>query len=506
MKKKLISVLSIIFITFLFTACDAELNADADEYIGKNYKEVVASLNDAGFDNIKISKIEDLTSDSSMEDGYVESVSIGGEDDFKKGDSFPDDSKVKIKSHIIKKLAAPLGSKDAKGVDYNEIYKLFSEEGFVNVDVTEKYDLDPKKTEKKEESEITINDKSSFTKSEKFPFDAKVLITCHYPYRTYDATVKVDFSQNLIFSKYDVDFSVDGEKVGQHKHGESWEDKLNLKEGERTISFTSTENSSVQGKVKLVVDSKLEAKYKIFCHSDRIDVEEEYVDKDIELSEGQIKTNSSASSYVNKKYKEVINLLKEQGFDDINSQPSYNAWFESSRGDTISVTINGKSDFRRGDVFNKNDKVNIKYKMLVSEDPKNNVENKGDNNFEEDKNTAYITAKNNKDFAKLISSQNDKVSKAFYKKYKGEKIKFKGSIDYIDKYKDYDTRYTVLASAWDYSADSQKGPTFKFENVGVYELGKGIYTGANVTIKATVDGYNEDTGIIYLNSIEIKKR
>lgn len=502
MKKKLLPLFLIVILVLLFTACDAELNADADEYVGQNYKEVVADLNDAGFDDIKLTEIKDLTSDSSMDDGYVESVSIGGEDNFKKGDSFPDDSKVIIKYHIIKKIASPVGAKEVKNMDFNDIYNLFSEEGFENIDVTEKYDLNPDKSNDKSVNEITINDNSSFEKSDKFPFDAKVLITCHYPYRFFDATIKVNFLPNLVFSKYDVVFSVDGKKIGQHKHGESWKDELRLREGERTITFTNTEDSAVLGKMKLKIDNDLEAKYTISCHDDRIDVEEEYVDREIELKEGQIKTNCSASGYVNKKYKKVINSLKKQGFENIVAKPSYEAIFESSNDDTISVSINGKADFRRGDVFNKSDKIKIKYKRLVSDDPNN----KEEKSSREDKKTVYITAKNNKDFAKLISVEDDKISKSFCRKYQGKKIKFKGSIDYIDNYKDYDTRFNVLLSAWDYNAESQKGPTFKFENIGAFELDDGIGVGDNVIIKATINSFNGDTGIIYLNPIKVKKR
>ena len=97
----------------------------------------------------------------------------------------------------------------------------------------------------------------------------------------------------------------------------------------------------------------------------------------------------------------------------------------------------------------------------------------------------------------------------FAKKYKGRTIKFDGSIDYGEVNAKYSSRFDILLSAGPYSADSQIGPTFKFENISlifdVDILGDApdyVDVGDNVTIVAKVDKSKND--ILFLEPVSLE--
>ena len=367
-RKVLVVILSLLLVTVL-TACGAKLEQDASYYIGKNVDDVIADFNHLGLSDVETEAIEDLTSEGPLEDGTVERVYIDGKDSFKKGDSFSKDAKVKITYHSIKKLAPPVDSDALKQIEYSQIRDSFIEQGFINVATDEIYDLDPDRTEVDFTSEVSINDSSSFKTTDEFPFDANVLITCHYPYSKYNTLIKIDFTENLLFNKSDINFYVDNELEGKHKHGKDWESKLELKEGKHILTFEDVEDSTVKGEPELEVTSDLEASYKIVRDWEDVKIAEKYIDREVELASDQIKIRVSESSFVGKDYKEVINYLSSKGFTNIQKKPSYDAWSESQRGNTTSVKINGSSDYRRGDIYKKDDKIVIKYTMMEDDDP-----------------------------------------------------------------------------------------------------------------------------------------
>ena len=66
-----------------------------------------------------------------------------------------------------------------------------------------------------------------------------------------------------------------------------------------------------------------------------------------------------------------------------------------------------------------------------------------------------------------------------------------------------------MVSAWDYSTDTQSGPTFKFENVAYYNLHTDLPTvsvGKNVHIEAKVKSYNKNADIFFLDPVSVTSR
>ena len=90
----------------------------------------------------------------------------------------------------------------------------------------------------------------------------------------YPVKITVDFIPNLIFSKYDVDFSIDGKKYGTIEHGTDSEFEITLEEGDHAVVFSKHGSASVNGKSSLYVYDDTEVAYKISCKSDKVDVSE----------------------------------------------------------------------------------------------------------------------------------------------------------------------------------------------------------------------------------------
>lgn len=78
-----------------------ETPESSKEFKGMNYKKAVEKLEDAGFDpdRIELDTVEEGFFDFFVEND-VKSISINGTDEFKKGDKFPINSKIKITYYI----------------------------------------------------------------------------------------------------------------------------------------------------------------------------------------------------------------------------------------------------------------------------------------------------------------------------------------------------------------------------------------------------------------------
>ena len=114
-KRNFISlVLSFLFLIFLLAFVytmtiasgpkDSELSIPESSryYKGLHYSQAVQELQDAGFQNIRTQKIDDLIIGFLDKEGDVERVSINGDTDFQEGDIFPKDAVVVVTYHVFK--------------------------------------------------------------------------------------------------------------------------------------------------------------------------------------------------------------------------------------------------------------------------------------------------------------------------------------------------------------------------------------------------------------------
>lgn len=351
--------------------------------VGKDKDIIRSDFSLTGFSNISEEVIEDLEITETDKYGKVESVSINGVTDFEGNKEFKSSSKVVIRYHSYKRIAVPLSSEEAKGMETDAILKAFEDAGFVEITTDEKYALDPDTVKTEFENHISIDGVSSFEKDAKYPVNADIKIVTHRPYEKHTLKVIIDFIPNLIFSTYDVKFEIDG-NTETLKHGDNVEFEYRLKEGKYTLTFKSAESSSVNGTVEIDLTGDTEASYKISCHSDKISVETKYIENKGAVGENEAMVPSSASNCKYENYKDIEKAFKNAGFTNIKTEILYDiilGW--TDEGEVESVSINGKTDFKRGDVFSKDAAIVITYHMKEEDDPNKNEETISDTSTSE---------------------------------------------------------------------------------------------------------------------------
>lgn len=92
------------------------------------------------------------------------------------------------------------------------------------------------------------------------------------------------------------------------------------------------------------------------------------------INADQVKVSSSSSDYMfsTDNYKDVVLKFKNDGFADVNAEPVYDIIFGITPKESVSsVTIDGNSNFSKGDIYSKSAKVIIKYHMPYDSDPNN---------------------------------------------------------------------------------------------------------------------------------------
>ena len=374
-----------------FTKVNAPYSSQ--DCVNKNKDSVISDFRLAGFSNISEEVIEDLEITETNKYENVESVIINGTTTFDANNEFKASAKVVVKYHSYKREGVPFSYDEAKNMETELILKAFEEAGFVDIKTDEVYDLNPDNTDVAFENRISIDGTTSFDKDAKFPLNAKVKITTHRPYEMYNLKVIIDFVPNLIFSKYDVEFEVGG-NYETLTHGNDATFEYRLKQGKYTVEFESEESSSVTGTAEIDLTGDTEVSYKIYCHSDRINVDTIYLENKGAVGENDAMVPSSASNCKFKNYKDIEKIFKTAGFTNISTEILYDiviGW--TDEGEVDKVSINGKTDFKRGDVFAKDAAIVITYHMKEEDDPNKPAEEATttSSSASEDKPVSYST-------------------------------------------------------------------------------------------------------------------
>ena len=341
----------------------------ASDYYHQNYRLVIEELREAGFTEFTVNEIQDLTSADLDKDDKIEKISIAGSSFFSRGAVFPIGSEVKIEYHSVNKYAIPVDSSEAQSMTADELLAAFEGAGFSDITVEEIVDIDPKTDSASFRNDVTVNGSSSFRRGDAASFDAKVKILTHLPLVYYKVVLDIRFPGNLLFSRYDVELLVNGEKVGYLRHGKSETFEIELQECEAVLLFRSA-TTNTRGETTLKVYSDLEARYKISTSSTAVSVEQIFVDRDEELPPDQIKMKLFASEYESRNYLEVENELRSMGFTNVVSTPVYDLYSPDKQHEQVSkISINGVTNFKRADVFRFDVPVEITYRMYREEDP-----------------------------------------------------------------------------------------------------------------------------------------
>ena len=240
--------------------------------------------------------------------------------------------------------------------------------------------------------------------------------------------------------------------------------------------------------------------------------------------DGEAKTPSGSSVQQGRDYQDVKAAFEEKGFTNIKLvelDDLVTGWL-TKEGEVESVSVDGDVDYG-ADVWYSNDvEVIITYHVFPKEDAEQaNKEESGSSEVTPPVNgepvDEILTIENSEALAAILTTKAeiDASYSEFAETYKNQVIEFDGCITYMINHEDYDTRYDILISAGDYVDEntSNPGPIFKFEDVGIYELGLGglelpdfVSVGSNVKIQAKVKVFNADAGIFELTPVSIEAR
>ena len=210
------------------------------------------------------------------------------------------------------------------------------------------------------ESEISENNSG---------YEKKIPITRH------NVKIHIDFTENLFLSRYNVILSIGNERETL-VHGENKDLEFSLEEGNYTLTFTNSEDSSIKNETTINVNNDMEIGYKVSCHSDNISVTNLYVDVDEEIADDEVEIKTDKSEFVYKNYKDVIKKINELGFTNIVEKPMYDIVFGwTEEGEVDNVTINGSDTYKRGDIFKKDTEIVVSYHLKEEDDPSKKVDN-----------------------------------------------------------------------------------------------------------------------------------
>lgn len=274
-------------------------------------------------------------------------------------------------------VSIPLSSSECIDMDYLSVETDFRDAGFWNISYEKVEDLQYDEVDKVG-SVVSVNvaGNQDFSKGQEMASDTEIVITYH-AFTKCKVNVHINFISNLIFSKYDVDYDFGGCSDGKLAHGEDTDFEVLVEPGEYTLEFVSSESSSVKGEIVLNVESDVNASYKICCYSDKISVEVDFVEKLGVAAEDEIMMPAKASDYKFKNYQEVETSLRELGFSNISTEILYDIYFGiTEEGETEKVSIDGNSEFNRGDIFSRDANIVITYHMKEEDDPNKAAEEK----------------------------------------------------------------------------------------------------------------------------------
>ena len=188
----------------------------------------------------------------------------------------------------------------------------------------------------------------------------------------FDVTVEVECVENWIFSKYDVELSIDDEFEGTIPHGDKETFEVVLKRGKHTISFESAEDDTLDGEVEVEITKNETIKLRISCSSFGIDVEiisgtastdDNKTTESTESTEPEtpkITMADKSAAYKDMDKAEVEKIFKDMGFTDVSFVEVITEDTTVVSGAVTTVKANSKF-FKKGDSFSPDTKIEIVY-------------------------------------------------------------------------------------------------------------------------------------------------
>lgn len=109
----------------------------------------------------------------------------------------------------------------------------------------------------------------------------------------YSIQLELNCVRNLLFSKYDLDVFVDGNKIGKLDHGATRTYSVELVEGTHTLVAAKEGSRTIDGTIDLEISEDSKFMYKLSCTSQQVEIEE--------ISEPEATTEESTTETGGKK-------------------------------------------------------------------------------------------------------------------------------------------------------------------------------------------------------------
>ena len=271
-------------------------------------------------------------------------------------------------------ISIPFSSEECVDKNYEEIRESLKELGFKNIEIVNKELLVYGEKDKLDTIDsITINDEV-FDVNQEFDDNSKIVII-YRGFKKCHVNIHINFIPNLFFNKYNVIFKMNNNKMGEIEHGVDSDYETDIIPGDLLLEFLDKDNETIMCKVTLEVTGNVNISYKLNCYSDNITVQQEYIEKLDDVKDNQIMVTFNSNDFKYKNYEEVKKTFEDLGFTNIKTEPVYDIiWGITSEGELSEVTIAGNKEFSRGDIFNNQDEVRIKYHMKEDSNPNKKVE------------------------------------------------------------------------------------------------------------------------------------
>lgn len=143
-------------------------------------------------------------------------------------------------------------------------------------------------------------------------------------------SLDVEFEENLMFSRYDVDVYLNNTKLATIEHGKEYHEVLNVAAGDYTLTFTKSDDQSVSGVSHISVTQDTSYQCEIHAKNDKVKID-------------KVKTNAEILQSGNASDTSAISTLKVGETGELNG---------------VSIVLK-KVKTSKGSSFNKPDSGNI---------------------------------------------------------------------------------------------------------------------------------------------------
>ncbi len=230
--------------------------------------------------------------------------------------------------------------------EYNAYVKACEDKGF-NVNL------------KKEDKSFSAKNSESNKLIVTYEGNKVIYISISQP--EFDIKLEVECEENWIFSKYDINISIDDDFEGTIPHGDKKDFDITLKKGMHTISFENSEDDTLDGEVKVDITKDETIRLKVSCSNFGIETEVLSGTQATDPS-NEDSTNSTLISltlgdedFKGMNYKDAEKKFREMGFTKFKYETVETE--DESIADTICYVdivelLIGDSKFNKGDKFN----------------------------------------------------------------------------------------------------------------------------------------------------------